>query len=90
MSPFVGASDEFQSDTYGGLGENASEKIDAYSVLDLRAGIAAADGSWRVTVWGRNVADKYYWINQVHVTDTIVRITGQPGTFGVTFNYRFR
>jgi iron complex outermembrane recepter protein len=90
MSPFIGASDEFQGDTYGGLGENVSEKIDAYSLLDLRAGIAAADGSWRVTVWGRNVADKYYWINQVHVTDTIVRIAGQPGTFGVTFNYRFR
>lgn len=34
------------------------DKIDAYGVLNLYAGIRSADGRWDVGVWGRNVTDE--------------------------------
>jgi iron complex outermembrane recepter protein len=43
-----------------------------------------------MSVWGKNIFDKYYW-NNVNVSqDSIARYTGMPATFGITVNYRYR
>ncbi len=87
---FVGGNVTYQDDTYNGFGQNERLKINGYSTLDLRAGVDSPDGKWRATVWGRNVTDKYFWINQTRVGDTIVKIAGQPRAFGANFTYRFK
>jgi outer membrane receptor protein involved in Fe transport len=63
--------------------------LPGYALLDLRAGIEAEDGSWRLMVWGKNVTNKYYWQNVVTAYDVVTRYAGQPATYGVTFRYSF-
>ena len=64
--------------------------IPEYKLLDLRAGIHAADGSWLVMAWAKNVANTYYWQNVVTAFDGVTRYSGQPRTYGVTVSYKFQ
>lgn len=63
--------------------------IDGYTLVDLRAGIAASDNRWRVSVYGKNVFNEYYWSNVVAAFDTIGRYAGMPSTYGVSFSYKY-
>lgn len=63
--------------------------IDAYALIDLRAGIASEDDSWRVYAWGRNITNKYYWTNVLDNVSSIVRYTGMPATYGIGASYNF-
>jgi outer membrane receptor protein involved in Fe transport len=63
--------------------------VRGYALLDLRAGVEAEDGSWRLMVWGKNVTNKYYWNNVVTAFENVTRYAGQPATYGVTFGYKF-
>jgi hypothetical protein len=86
----VGATVSFKSRTTGALGSGPVEDIDAYTLLDLRASLASKNDAWRYTLYGKNVADRYYWTNTVHAYDTDVRYTGRPATFGAMVSYRFQ
>ncbi|WP_439621380.1 TonB-dependent receptor [Hyphomonas sp.] len=63
-------------------------EIDAYTLLNLQAGIEATDGTWSLQVWGRNVTDEYYWSNVFQSLDTVYRHTGKPATYGVRLTLR--
>jgi outer membrane receptor protein involved in Fe transport len=63
--------------------------LPSYTLLDLRAGVEAEDGSWRLMVWGKNITNKYYWQNAITSYDVVTRYAGQPATYGVTFGYKF-
>jgi len=64
-------------------------EIESYTTLDLRAGVASTDDTWRATVWGRNVTDEFYTTSVTTYLDTLFRFTGRPATYGVTVDYRF-
>jgi outer membrane receptor protein involved in Fe transport len=64
--------------------------LPGYALLDLRAGVHAADDSWRLMVWGKNVTNKYYYQNVIPSYDVVVRYAGQPATYGVSFAYKFQ
>lgn len=63
-------------------------RLDSYTLLDLRAGVASADHKWRLTFFGRNVTDEFYTINASTDSDAIVRYVGRPATWGLTLTYR--
>jgi iron complex outermembrane recepter protein len=63
--------------------------INAYTLVDLRLGVARPDDKLRVWLWGKNVFNTYYWSNSVAAFDTIARYPGMPATFGVSVNYRY-
>ena len=63
-------------------------KIDGYTLLDLRAGFAASDDEWRVTLFARNVTNKYYINNVISTTDGRYKLTGRPATYGVSVSVR--
>lgn len=86
---FVAADIDHNSATNASIGNTQDLAIDAYTVLDLRAGIKTADGHWRFQLWGRNVTNKYYWTNALQSEDVYVRYTGMPATFGVSANYKY-
>ncbi|MGB5076837.1 MAG: TonB-dependent receptor [Sphingorhabdus sp.] len=85
----LGANATMRSKTNGGLGENAILKIDGYTLIDLRAGVASSDDSWRFSVWGRNITDKYYWTNAYRIADVSARFAGKPATYGATLSLRY-
>ena len=65
-------------------------RIRAYTVLDLRGGVQAADGKWRLSLWADNVTNEYYWTGVYRATDTYFRLAARPVTYGATFSARFK
>lgn len=88
LTGFVGADLSYRSQTSAFFGNVPGQEIDGYTLLDLRAGLQAPDERWRLSVWGANVTNTYYWNNVVRGTDGIARSAGRPATYGVTFAYR--
>jgi outer membrane receptor protein involved in Fe transport len=89
VNAFVGASATYRSSTLGDFKPDPRIEITGYTLIDLRAGIEAPDHSWRLSVYGRNVADKYYWVTATRRSDAIVRFSGMPATYGVELALRF-
>ena len=106
VQPFVGASLTGRTDTTSIVGSIAGTAVKpgyrlslpqadiyllpSYRVIDLRAGIEAPDGNWRVMAWVKNVANTYYWQNVAPASEAVDRYAGQPRTYGVTVNYKFK
>jgi len=85
----LGANYNYRTKTRAGFGNEAALNIDSYGLLDLRAGIEAPDGKWRVQAFGRNVTNAYYWTNVAKFFDVVRRLAGQPATYGVQVSYKF-
>jgi outer membrane receptor protein involved in Fe transport len=90
LSAFVGGSATYNSATNAAIGEPPIYAIKAYALFDVRAGIHAADDRWRITLWGKNITNKYYWTNATRVNDTSFRYAGMPATYGATLALRFK
>jgi outer membrane receptor protein involved in Fe transport len=99
-SPFVGAGVTYRSKAYsivGGedpifLDRTAKPNpflLDAYTLVDLRAGLESSDGKYRVMVWGKNVFDEFYSLSTILHYDSIGRFAGQGATYGVTIGAKF-
>lgn len=90
---FVGASLQYQGKSQASFAtEDAPAPdfvLDARHLVDLRAGFGAADDSWQVSVFGRNVFNEYYVVTANKAVDYFTRVVGQPATYGVrlTVNY---
>ena len=95
VSGFVGASGTWRSKTSAQFGADAGPagtqdffKVNAYGLLDLRAGAEFEGGRYRVQVYGRNVTNTQYWNNVTHIYDTYDRVTGMPATYGIMLSAR--
>jgi len=64
--------------------------LDSYVLLDAQVGLASADDKWRLTVFGRNLTNKFYAINAQKNADVFVRQAGRPLTYGATISFQFR
>lgn len=63
--------------------------IPSHTTLDLRAGIAAEDDRWRVSVFGRNVTNESYITAVSTYLDTLVRYRGKPAIYGVSVQFKY-
>lgn len=88
LDAFVGGSLTYRDSTFADLGENPEFGMPSYTLLDARIGLAADDG-WRISIYGRNLTDEYYWNSVASAGDGAVRFTGEPQTFGANFSYQF-
>jgi outer membrane receptor protein involved in Fe transport len=84
---FVGGSLTYNSKTFAGVGAQDLLRIDAFTLVDLRAGLDR--GRYRVWIWGKNVGDTYYWSNVLAYGNAISRFVGEPATYGVSVSGRF-
>ena len=64
--------------------------LKSYTILDLRAGIAASDGSWRLSVFAKNVTNTFYVLDVFNNVDTLYRDAGMPATYGISLNVKWR
>jgi outer membrane receptor protein involved in Fe transport len=88
LNAFLGGSLTYRTSTNAAFGDSPQFVLNGYALLDLRAGIEAPDGKWRIQIWGKNVTNKYYLTNVAHVTDAIAATTGRPASYGVTLSTR--
>lgn len=89
LKAFIGGSGTFRSGTTSFFGDLPDFRIPGYGLLDVRAGFESADGSWRVQAYGRNITDKWYWVNVGVETDAIHRAPGMGATYGLALSYRY-
>jgi outer membrane receptor protein involved in Fe transport len=96
LTAFVSADSSYESRSTTAFGADEAVadgapplQISAYGLLNLSAGVVSADNRWHVEIWGRNVTNKYYWNSVNYVSDTVVRLTGMPATYGVTVGLRY-
>ena len=61
--------------------------IPSRTLVDLRVGVE--NEQWKMSLWGRNVSDEYYWTRNSKVNDSIVRFAGMPRTYGMTVSYKY-
>lgn len=97
---FVGGTVSYRSSTVAVVGGDIAPPttasavgnpliIEGYTLVDLRAGISSADDRWRISVFGKNVFNEYYWSNVVAAFDTIGRYAGRPASYGVSLSLRY-
>lgn len=86
---FIGLNANYRSSTTSGFGDDPRLNIDAYTVVDMRLGLEAADGGWRAGLFVRNLTDEYYWNNVARTSDIIRRYTGEPRSFGISLSRSF-
>jgi iron complex outermembrane recepter protein len=95
LSAYVGAGGSYRSQTQAAFGSKTGPAgtqdyfdIKGYALLDLRAGLDFGE-KYRVQVFGKNVTGTRYWNTVAKLTDTIVRLTGLPTTYGISFSLRY-
>jgi iron complex outermembrane receptor protein len=88
IDAFIGASSLTNSATTASIGDIPQLRIRGYTLVDVRAGIKSADEKWRLSIWGRNIFNKYYWNSANQSQDVFVRFTGRPATYGLAVSYR--
>jgi iron complex outermembrane receptor protein len=90
MEVFLGATINYNDDTYADLAQDSLVKISAYTTVDARLGISNKARNWKMMIWGKNLGNEYYWTNAYpSPTDTVVKYTGQPRTWGVSLSHQF-
>lgn len=94
LDGFVRGEWQYTGDQFFSVFNRDNIAQDGYSLFNASAGISAADGTWSVQVWGRNIFDKEYFSNlfESGVFDFVTipqGFVGPPATYGVTvgFNY---
>jgi len=94
LHAFVGSSVTSRSATNAAFGTSAYPSplyvLPEATLLDLRCGLASANDNWRLTFYGRNVTDRYYWTFVFKQADTTYRNAGYPATYGVTLNVKIQ
>ena len=59
-------------------------------MTNARLGFGAADGQWRLLLWGRNITDEYYYpAAYTGGNGPFIRSTGMPRTWGLSLDYKF-
>ena len=86
---FVGGTLSYTSSANAFLGEDPLGKLDARTLLDLRAGFSGQGGRWSASIWGRNVTNANYQTYVARITDTVIGYAGRPATYGVTLAVKF-
>jgi len=78
----------FKDDTTGGA--QLTDATASYTLTNARLGFGAADGQWRLLLWGRNITDEYYYpAAYTGGNGPFIRSTGMPRTWGLSLDYKF-
>lgn len=64
-------------------------KIPAYGVVNGSIGVHHPDDKWSVSLWVRNLFDKYYWTAVASNANVVVRFPSPPRTMGLTASFNF-
>ncbi|MEM9531561.1 MAG: TonB-dependent receptor [Pseudomonadota bacterium] len=88
MELYLGGDVNHTGSTTGGA--QISDATDSFTIANARIGIGNPEGTWRATLWGRNIADEYYFPAAYQGGNgPFIRANGMPRTYGVSLNYNF-
>lgn len=70
----------------------AHREQDSFSLINVNAGIGSQDGTWLVSIYGRNITDEWYWMQQpgsVGGGGTARAFVRRPESWGAQLRYNF-
>ena len=82
----------WNDETPYGTDADPDKARDAFTLVNLRAGIAMADDRWDLSVWGKNIFDEDYYngaFNAVGREGSLAAFHTDPRTYGITLRTRF-
>ncbi len=79
----------WQSESASDLSEGPLFEMDAYGTLNGSVGLYALDGRWKLSLWGRNLTDEYYWTSVSSNANLVVRFAGKPRTIGLNLSIAY-
>ncbi|MFC6197025.1 TonB-dependent receptor [Ponticaulis profundi] len=82
-------SGRWQSDSTASSPDDELYDIDAYGTLNGSIGLYTLDDKWKVSLWGKNLTDEYYWQQVISNANTVIRFAGKPRTFGLSLSYTY-
>lgn len=80
----------YQSSSKGQLESDPLLAINARALVDASVFLFGNGSDWKVSLWGKNIFNKYYWTNTDSELDSYIRFAGMPRTFGVSLSTHFR
>lgn len=92
VKPYLNASYSYRSKSFGTGDDSDFGVIPSYSLTNLSGGVRIDDGDaqWDVSLWVRNVFDKFYYTSVATGAGNIFAGTiGDPRTVGATVSYDF-
>ena len=63
-------------------------KVDPYGTVNASLGLKSESG-WSVSLWAKNLFDKYYWSAVASNANVVVRFPNPPRTYGLTLGFDF-
>lgn len=66
------------------------DKADSFTVVNARGGIQSQDGTWEISIWGRNIFDEKYLTYINNIAFFKLDIWGEQATFGGNIRYNFQ
>ena len=78
-----------QTEANGNLEGAALFMIDDYTLFNASASLYDLDDRWDVSIWGRNLADEYYWTAVASGANSVVRFPGESRTWGISLTRRY-
>ncbi len=63
--------------------------VPGYALLGARIGIKGPADAWQISLWGRNLADRYYYSSAILGNGVFARMNGMPRTFGLSGRVTF-
>lgn len=82
----------YRSKVYYSLGNNGQSAQDAIWLWSGRAGLVSADEHWSISVWGKNLTDKFYKTQSYDNLGGIFpsqNYLGMPRSYGISVKYSF-
>lgn len=97
LNAFVGVNASHKTKTKAAFGENAVGsrfpfslvEIKEYTLIDAQLGVKSANDKWRLTLWGKNLTDEYYWTSAFRQIDNTSRHVGEPLSYGLRIGVEF-
>ncbi|MBS0334470.1 MAG: TonB-dependent receptor, partial [Proteobacteria bacterium] len=102
MHWFVAASMSYQSSQYMDASLDPRSFQEGYALYDASLGLSAESGKWRLSLWGKNLGDKRYYVTEAAQTqganvsgggtaaaNGFVGWLGNPRTWGVELDYKW-
>ncbi|WP_169711845.1 TonB-dependent receptor [Henriciella litoralis] len=82
----------YRSEVFFSASNEPDYTQDAVTLVNARIGVAAADDSWSVTLWGRNLTDETYAVGRsagVIIPGQQIQSLGAPRTVGIELRGKF-
>ena len=92
ITSYIGGSAIHRSEQMMDENNDPLKTLDAYTMVNLRAGITFEEQQVDITLWGRNVTNAEYYSNNFDVTLQDGKLGAypvDPATFGMSINKRF-